>query len=90
MGVAEHVEYTRLQSPGAAARRWLRRQPDFIQQVEDLPQSLVPQSLHDGGEQHLRSEVTPRHHDNGQNYTTTTSYSLGHQLHRHTKASLFV
>ncbi len=49
----EDVEDAGLRSLAAPPGLQLHQQLGFIHDVHDLPQSLVPQSLHDGGEQHL-------------------------------------
>lgn len=53
--VVEDVEDAGLRSLAAPARLQVHQQFGFIHNVHDLPQSLVPQSLHDGGKQHLNT-----------------------------------
>lgn len=54
--VVEDVEDIRLRSLPTLTRLQLPEQPSFIHDVQDLPQSLITQSLHDGGKQHLKGQ----------------------------------
>ena len=56
---AVDVEEADLGSPVSRPGLQLQVQVSFFHDVHDLPQSLVPQSLHDGGELHL-SGTRPR------------------------------
>lgn len=58
MAAVENVEEADLGFLASRPGLQLQTQISLFHDVHDLPQSLVPQSLHDGGELHLAGRTT--------------------------------